>query len=85
MQQQFCAYSDQDAPIYLIFVILFNTQISFGDFKGRMVIDKHDHYRVSPLFPCTVAKGLAQGMAADLFLYLHRFCGTAYHAVYLIA
>ena len=49
MQQQFCAYSDQDAPIYLIFVILFNTQISFGNVKGRMVIDEHNYNRVSPL------------------------------------
>ena len=85
MKQRFRAYSNQDTSIYFIFVILFNTQIPFGNVKGRMVIDERDYNRISPLLPCTVAKGLAQGMAADLFLYLHSFCGTAYHAVYLIA
>ena len=77
--------SDQDTSIYFIFVILFNTQISFGNVKGRMVIDEHNYNRVSPLLPCAVAKGLAQGMAADLFLYFYRFSSVSYHTIHLIA
>ena len=79
------AYSNQDASIYLVFIILFNTQISFGNVKGRMVIDEHDYNRISPLLPCAVAKGLAQGMTADLFLYFYGFSSVSYHTIHLIA
>ena len=85
MKQRFRAYSNQDAPIYFIFVILFNTQISFGNVKGRMVIDEHNYNRVSPLLPCAVAKGLAQGMAAEHILYFYRFSSDSYHTIQLIA
>ena len=59
-------YSQTDFFKYLILVILINSKIPFCDLIGRMVIDIHQHGRGHTLLPGVIAKGLAQGMAADM-------------------
>ena len=59
-------YSQTDFFKYLILVILINSKIPFCDLIGRMIIDIHQHGRGHTLLPGVIAKGLAQGMAADM-------------------
>ena len=59
-------YSQTDFFKYLILVILINSKIPFCDLIRRMVIDIHQHGRRHTLLPGVIAKGLAQGVAADM-------------------
>lgn len=55
-------------------VVLIDAEISSCDDKRGVVVDVHQQRGGDALLPCVVAKGLAQGMAADVRL-AKRFAG----------
>ena len=59
---------DNNVPKHRIAFILLNSQISFCDFKWRVLIYDHQKNRWCALLPCIVAKGFAQGVRTDYTL-----------------
>ena len=56
----------------LINVILVNAQVLPGHLEGGVVENVHQEGRLYAHFPCMVAKGLTQGMAANRCLQVQR-------------
>ena len=53
---------------YVVFFVLDDSEVTFGDLVGGMVVDHHEHDRGNALFPCVIAKCFSQGVAADVFI-----------------
>ena len=71
--------------IYLIPFLLFDSQISFCNLIGGVVVQIHQHGGRRPLLPCVIAKGFAQRMTADVFGQAAFLCGLFNNPVGLIA
>ena len=65
----------------IILIILINTQISFRDLEGRVVINFHEKCRWCTFFPGMISKGLTERMTAYFMRNFTLICGKLQNAV----